>query len=272
MLTKPGLVSRLATLMRIVLALVCAAGWQYAGAAIITVSGTLFDVTYDNAQLDPLSGQFSLFGAPTISGSNIVFKPNNLFAQSAAGGLVNVPATFNLMIVPKAGSQLQVNGLTLTELGDLTLRQPGSYVNVGGQLIAYDAANFASYTASNLNLLSPTNSANTVTAPPNVQNASWSAQAAISAAANPSPFANSNGFNVILENQLQAFAPTSDPASFAFIQKKVAGDTVTLTVVTTPIPASALLLASGLLGLVGITVRNRRGVLARLSSSGLAAA
>jgi hypothetical protein len=258
--------------MRIVLALVCAAGWQYAGAAIITVSGTLFDVTYDNAQLDPLSGQFSLFGAPTISGSNIVFKPNNLFAQSAAGGLVNVPATFNLMIVPKAGSQLQVNGLTLTELGDLTLRQPGSYVNVGGQLIAYDAANFASYTASNLNLLSPTNSANTVTAPPNVQNASWSAQAAISAAANPSPFANSNGFNVILENQLQAFAPTSDPASFAFIQKKVAGDTVTLTVVTTPIPASALLLASGLLGLVGITVRNRRGVLARLSSSGLAAA
>lgn len=255
---------------QILLTMVGALAWQSISAAIVTVSGTTFDVQYDDAQLNPSSGQFSLFGAPTISGSNIIFMPNNLFAQSAAAGLVNVPATFNLSIVPKAGTQLQVSGLSLTELGDLTLRQPGSYVNVGGQLIAYDAANFSSYTSSNLALLSPTNSGNTVTAPPNAQNVNWSAHAGIDAATNPSPFANPAGFNVILENQLQAFAPTADPLSFAFIQKKIAGDTVTLTVITTPIPASVLLLLSGLLGLAAVWFRGNRAGLAT-SPIGLAA-
>ena len=261
--------------MRLAQALLAMAGavaWHGAGAAIITVSGSYFDVSYDDAQLDPSSGQFSLFGAPTISGASIIFKPNNLFAQSAAAGLVNVPATFNLTIVPKAGARTQVSGLSLTELGDLTLMQPGSYVNVGGQLIAYDPANFSSYTSSNLALQSPTNTNNTVSAPPGVRNLNWSAHAGIDAATNPSPFANQAGFNVILENQLQAYAPTSDPLSFAFIQKKVAGDTVTLTVITTPIPASVLLLLSGLLGLAGVAAWNRRGaVVPPLLAAGLGA-
>lgn len=236
------------------LAAALALGAPVAGATIVTVSGALFDVQYDDSQLNPSSGQFSLFGAPTISGSNIIFRPNNLFAQSTAQNLVAVAATFNLLIVPKG--QMQLAGLVLTELGDLTIRGSGSYVNVGGQLIAYDAANILSYSTSNLAMLTPTNTNNTVTAPPNQQNLNWSAQAALGAAStNPSPFTNPQGTNVVLQNQLQAFASSSDPNNFAFIQKKVAGDTVTLTVIATPIPAAGLLLAGGLAGLFGFGKR-----------------
>ncbi len=243
----------------IVAAALCGTWVPHAGATILTVTGTLFDVQYDDAQLNPSSGQFSLFGAPTISGSNIIFRPNNLSAQSTSGGLVGVPATFNLTIVPSAGLQLQVSALSLTELGDFSLRGVGSYVNVGGQLIAYDPANFFSYTTNNLAMLAPANTANTVYAPPAAQNVNWIAQAAINSTANPSPFANPAAVNVVLENQLQAFAPTSDPNSFAFIQNKVTGDAVTLTVVSeVPIPAAALLFASGFLGLIGMARRRGR--------------
>jgi hypothetical protein len=247
-------------LLKLILAAALCGGWvQHASATILTVTGTLFDVQYDDAQLNPSSGQFSLFGAPTINGSNIIFRPNNLFAQSSSAGLVGVPATFNLTIVPRTGLQLQVRALSLTEVGDFSLRGNGSYVNVGGQLIAYDPSNFFSYTTSNLAMVAPDNAANTVSALPNVQNVNWIAQAAINSSANPSPFANPAGVNVVLENQLQAFAPTSDATSFAFIQKKVAGDTVTLTVVSqVPIPAAGLLFASGFLGLIGMARRRGR--------------
>ena len=254
MQAKPGFALKL-----MLAAALCCGCMQYAGATMVTVAGTLFDVQYDDAQLNPSSGQFSLFGAPTISGSNVIFRPNNLFAQSSSGGLVGVPATFNLAIVPRSGLQLQVSGLSLTELGDFSLAGNGSYVNVGGQLIAYDPANFISYTTSNLAMVAPANTANTVTSPPGAQNVNWIAQAAINSSANPSPFANPAGVNVVLENQLQAFAPTSDPNSFAFIQKKVAGDTVTLTVVSqVPVPAAGLLFASGFLGLIGMARRRGR--------------
>ena len=246
--------------VRLILAAVLCAGWvPYAGATMVTVAGTLFDVQYDDVQLNPSSGQFSLFGAPTINGSNIIFRPNNLFAQSNGAGLVNVPATFNLAIVPRAGLQLQVSALSLTELGDFSLTGNGSYVNVGGQLIAYDPSNFFSYTTSNLAMVSPGNTNNTVSALPNAQNVSWIAQAAINSASNPSPFANPAGVNVVLENQLQAFASASDPNNFAFIQKKVAGDTVTLTVVSqVPVPAAGLLFAGGLAGMFGFAGRRTR--------------
>ncbi len=134
-------------LVKLIFVLVACAGWmQPAAAAMITVSGTLFDVRYDDAQLDPLNiGQYSLFGAPTISGSNIIFQPNNMFAQSTPGSQTTPDAhktfTFNMDIVPKAGSQLQVSALSLAELGDFTLTGAGSNVHVGGQLIAYDLAN-----------------------------------------------------------------------------------------------------------------------------------
>lgn len=252
--------TKLDHLLKLILATAFCGGWvQNASATTVTVTGTLFDAQYDDAQLDPSSGQFSLFGAPTISGSNIIFRPNNLFAQSIHSGLVGVPATFNLTIVPRAGLQLQVSALLLTELGDFSLTGNGSYVNVGGQLIAYDPANFFSYTTSNLAMVAPGNTANTVSALPNALNVNWIARAAINSSANPTPFANPAGVNVVLENQLQAFAPASDPTSFAFIQKKVAGDTVTLSVVSqVPIPAAGLLFASGFLGLIGMARRRGR--------------
>lgn len=249
--------SQLRRLLAVIAAAILgSAGIGTAGAAIVTVSGTLFDVRYDDAQLNPLSGQFSLFGAPIISGSNIIFQPNNLFALSTSDGLVSVPATFNLTVIAKPNGPA-ISGLSLVELGDFSLTGSGSYVNVGGQLIAYDAANFFSYTTNNIAMVSPANTANTVTAPPNVQNANWAATAALSAAQNPLPFANPDGVNVVLENQLQAFAPASDPNSLAFIQKKVTGNTVTLTVTQVPVPAAGLLLAGGFLGLLGAA--RRRG-------------
>ena len=114
-------------------AALCGGAMQQAAATVVTVTGTLFDVQYDDVQLNPSSGQFSLFGAPTIVGSNIIFQPNNMFALSTPANQADAHKTFNfnMDIVPKAGMHLQVSALSLAELGDFTLTGSGSNVHVG---------------------------------------------------------------------------------------------------------------------------------------------
>ncbi len=108
-------------------------------------------------------------------------------------------------------------------------------------------------------MVAPGNTANTVSALPNVQNGNWVAQAALNSSTQPLPFANPAGIHVVLQNQLDAFVQTNDPNNLAFIQKKLTGDAVTLTVVSqVPVPAAIWFFASGFLGLAGVARRRGR--------------
>lgn len=214
--------------------------------AMQTLSGSSFDLTYDDALL-------GLWGAPSLSGTTIFFTPTSFLAQSTngsppTGGVVATTSTINLTLTAKPG--FSFGTLALTERGDYVLNGAGSSVSVGGQLIAFDQSNpINSYSASFINP-SPTTPLTTN----NNSLQPW--QAGASLAVGLPPFFDPTVLRVTLQNQLIATTtPAGGAGSLAFIQKKFAGAPVTLEVLPLPEPGAMLLVSIGLVPLLGVLKR-----------------
>lgn len=107
-------------------------GAAQALATPITLSGTFFDVTFDNA----LVGNF---GQPSLVGSTLFFTPTVFKAQSLNGvGLNTESTTINVQVMAHGGYRF--TGIDLSEAGDYKLRAGHSSVNAGGALDVADIA------------------------------------------------------------------------------------------------------------------------------------
>lgn len=220
-------------------ACVMCAGIAPAHAAMQTLIGSDFDITYDDA----LTG---LFGSASLVGSTIFFTPTTFKAESLNGaGFVTATQTVNFRVTAHTG--LDFSSISVSEAGDYKLRGTNSFVNVGGQVRAFDVANPFVQLTNNI----------TATAPLTINdgaNHDWTATAALNLAS----FATATTINVALEDLLEAYTePTDIGPKLAFIEKKFAG--VAINIVTTPVPEAntwAMMIAG--LGLVGFQLRRRQ--------------
>lgn len=229
----------------------------HAQAALVTVSGTDFDLTYDTTKL-------GLFGVPTLAGNSIFFTFSGFVAESLNGaGVVTQNSTISgLVLTAKNG--FQFGSFNLAEFGDYRLSGGGSTVQVNGQLRAFDvASSINTQTTANLNLAPGTSLGlddDTLH--------DWAALARIDATTAPQwvPPVFGAPTNVIqsrarevgitIENQLTAYTDAqAGGLRQAFIEKKFAG--VQMTVSPVPLPTSAALLAAGLMATMWV-VRRRR--------------
>lgn len=232
-----------------------------AAAAIVNLSGTSFDVEYDNSQ-----SALQLFGNPALTGDNILFSGNNFFAQSANGqGLVTNGGSFTLYLLPHAN--MSVTGLSVFAFGDYRLQGASSYVQVSGSLVADDANSADPLRAAtrSIYVTSPTPVAGQIRSPLNNQNANWQAYAGMMSGSNPW-LASTSRLAVTVSSTLYAYTDAADPVpSFAFIQEKlfVQQPAVSISVnsdpLVVPLPAALPLILGGgsMLGAAAIRPRRR---------------
>ncbi len=226
-----------------------------ARATLVTLTGTDFDLTYDDTKL-------GLFNAPVLSGDIISFTFNNFVAESLNGqGFVTTSSTID-GIVLSSKNGFTFGDLLLAEFGDYLLVGPFSTVNVQGQLRAFDAANpVPTQTASDL-FVNPATPLNIVDA----ANHDWQASARIDNATPVTPplfgmpqngwLATADQIGVTIENRLIAFtSPGGLFAQQAFIEKKFVG--IAIAVMPVPGPSGALAVLAGL-ALIGAAAWRRR--------------
>jgi len=219
-----------------------------AQAALITLPGLGFDVIYDDAILT--LGQ----SAPMIQGSTIVFTPNLLKAESLNGkGTVSVSSNYSFVISPHDG--LFVQGISITERGDYLLRNASSWVSVAGLASAtalgslpVDTVSAAVQASANL--------------PMNLTDGlfhDWSANAVLDMSGHAA-FAREADVQFSLNTTLEASTSASATGPRrAFIEKKFSGESITLSVSTTPAvpePAQWALAFAGL-GVLGWRARRQ---------------
>lgn len=228
-----------------------------AQAALVTLVGTNFDLTYDDSLL-------GIFSAPTLVGNSVFFSFNSFVAESLNGaGVVTRNSTASgLKLTAKNG--FQFGAFSLAEFGDYKLNGPGSSVQVSGQLRAFNWD-------SPLNTQTSKSVVVSASTPLNVNDGQlhdWVATARIDnttlPVAVPSIFgvatnvilSNPNHVGITIENQLTAYTePGSSGFRQAFIEKKLGG--VQMTVSPVPLPPSVALMGAGL-GVVAWIVRRRR--------------
>ena len=233
-----------------------------ASAALITLTGSNFDVQFDNSQ-----ASLGLFGTPSLANGNIVFSGNNFLAQSANGeGINSNGADITLFLVPH--SNVQLTGLSLYAFGDFRLQGSNSYVRVTGSVAADDAdsSDPSRGVVSALNLTSPASPNGEIHAPLNNQNNNWQAYAGITNGASPW-LDTTTRMQVTINSVLAAYTDPNDPdprPGFAFIQEKlfVQQPAFTLDVssnpIVVPLPATLPLLCGGI-AIVGWGGRRARG-------------
>lgn len=249
--------------------LLCAMHTLPAQASLITVTGTHVDFSYDSALL-------GLFGTPTVAGDNLFFSPTAFTASAAnCAGLTTATATTYIDVLAHAGYSF--DGMTLTEQGDYKLRGTSGFAAASGELLAIDKNNPPAGGPSASAFLD-TSDDTTVS---DGKLHAWSATAQLDLSG--SAWANTDSVRVTLENLLEAYAAPGNcgsdsheghrrhgkskanhsgdcGAQSSFIQKKFSGLDVSMSTPPTaavPLAPSALFLSSGVLTLLGITLRGR---------------
>jgi hypothetical protein len=201
-------------LVYLVLALIAASP---AHAAIQTITGTNFDLVYDDTKL-------GLFGTPSLAGNNIFFTPNNFKAESLNGaGIVSNNSTISgMQLVAK--NSFQFGSIDLTEFGDYLMRGSESFVSVNGQLRAFDGANFSATNTSASLIVSSSTPLNTIDG----FNHDWLTTASITNATASNSgltgwLSNASVVNITVENLLTAYTEAGPGPEQAFIEKKAIG-------------------------------------------------
>ena len=210
-----------------------------ASAAIQTVNGSFFDISYD----DTLAG---LFGTPTIVGNTIQWFPSGspgFSAYSAGDGIQKANSTFGLTITVKPDTAYKITGFDLRESGDYSYFGSGTVgVGLAGQLRVTPQDPFSSTMISNITSTSPF-TPNPVL---DFSTKNWNATASVSTA-------EITKANVSIENLLFAYTPPGSFPTQAFIEKKEAF----LHVTVVPEAQTYMMLLAGL-GLIGTIAHRRR--------------
>jgi hypothetical protein len=219
-----------------------------AEASLVTLSGSGFDVVYDD-QLT-LSGQ----SAPSIQGNVIVFTPSQLRVESLNGsGLNSVSSAYSFVITPHDG--LFVAGIQVQERGDYVLRGSQSWISLAGlaSATAIGSAPLASVSASLV-----ANNTQALTLRDGISH-NWSASAFLDMQG-LAAFSQEADVLFNLNTSLSASTDASEAGPRrAFIQKKFSGESITLSVATTPAvpePEQWALTLAGL-GVLGWGMRRR---------------
>lgn len=226
-------------------------------AALVTVPGTHFDLTYDTTQL-------GLFGAPTLSGDSLFFSlsPFNVSSVNGAGVFTQNSTIAGLVLTARSGYQFA--SFSLSESGSYMVSGAYSEVVLTGKLQAFNtAASLSTQTAASLGIAPNT----PLTLNDGVSH-DWSAAARIDSTTAPVSNlfsaarnvigSNPNAVGLSITNGLEAY--TEDPQSNAFIEKRpslgVRLDVVALAPV--PVPPALALLGAGLACLAGLRLQSRR--------------
>jgi hypothetical protein len=225
------------------LVLAAAMGCSAAGsfAVPVTVLGSTFDITFDNALL-------GLFGTPTLVGNVIEWFPSGSpgFTAEASTGTAVTHSTFAVQVTAHPGFELA--SFALAEGGDYVYfgSSAGAGVAVSGQLRVTPLPG----TPISHAIANPVLTANPILF--DFTTHDWTASAAPITLS-----AGTTAANATVENILAAFVP-SPITGYAYIEKK----DVFLTVGVNPVPeraTSALMLAGlGVIGFVALRRRDRR--------------
>ncbi|MHC4976901.1 MAG: hypothetical protein ACYTF7_09900 [Planctomycetota bacterium] len=214
--------------------------WADTGDGVGNRSGTNMDFTGGGSD-------FGLFGDPTVVGGNtLVFFPSLFRANSSNGTPGDEHDRLEVTIIAHAG--FTIDQIQISEFGDYAINGGGE-VSVTGTMFVTDLINtlpgpFPLPRVESDDLVSdpvsPITSAGTVSG-------SWTATAGIDLASTGGP--DWTMVKLVLNNNLFAL---SDAGGNSFIEKKVAGAGIAITIV--PMPGTGALLAiSGL-----IAIRRRR--------------
>jgi PEP-CTERM motif len=181
-----------------------AAGVQAsASAAIVTIDGAKFDISFDDAFI-------GLFGTPTIVGDVIQWFPSGSPGFTAStttrDTTVITNSTFAFTIVADPG--FFVTGGALTEAGDYLMFGAGSQVAATGQ-VRMTSLNPAAPTV--IGAITP--STFSETSFPALETQNWDASGSVSVAA-------TTAANVSIQNILVAYAGDAAGPRGAFIEKK----------------------------------------------------
>lgn len=206
-----------------------------ASAAMQTLDGVGFDISYDDAAL-------GLFGTPSLVGNSLFFAPSGSpgFSAQTASGFDFTNSTFAFQITADPGYML--NAFTLVEEGDYFYFGEGAGVAVGGQLRVKPleplAAAMTAATEADTSMMNPILS---------IATNNWSSMSTINTG-------SIEKANVSIENLLAAYSFTTSGPSYAFIEKK--GVELAVSVVAVPEPESYALMLAGL-GMIGMAARRR---------------
>lgn len=219
-------------------------------ASLITLAGVGFDVVYDDQLLT--LGQ----SAPQILGNMVVFTPSQIKAESLNGqGMLSTAATYGFTINPHEG--LYVQRIDILERGDYVLRGAGSSVSLSGMA----SASVAGQPGATVSQALSTDASLPLIISDGLSH-NWAASAVLDMSGQPAFMTQADVvFTLNTELQASTSADSSGPRR-AFIQKKFSGESITLSVATTPaVPEPGLwglgLAALGLLGMHRCVVRRR---------------
>ncbi|MDP2870703.1 PEP-CTERM sorting domain-containing protein [Methyloversatilis sp.] len=207
-----------------------------AQAASVTLSGSFFDVTYDDA----LTG---LFGTPTLVDNTLSWTPSGSPGFSAASygeGIKVTNSTFAVTVTAK--DNYLINGASLWESGDYFYFGDGSGVSATGQLrgrgmdmagspIATTSIVAGSFTPNALFDFSTTD---------------WTATALVTLDE------SSKSATFIIQNILAAYNPPNSFPTAAFIEKK----NIDLAISVVPEADTYLMMLAGL-GMIGLMAKRR---------------
>jgi hypothetical protein len=230
-------------LTRNLLILSLCAAFSQANAVTFLLTGTNFDVQYDDATVGN-------FGTPSLSGNVVFFTPTNFKAESMNGtGFATASGTVNFLVIPK--NDYVLTEVVLQERGDYILRGSSSFASVTGQTRAF------SLQRPLVDIASPISTNSNLTFNTGLQQ-NWLAGSTLQLGA--LSLRPNQSINYTVENLLEAYTESNDSGPRrAFIEKKFVGFSVagySASVSPVPEPSTVLMMLSGL-GLVGLVARKR---------------
>ncbi|MFA5291561.1 MAG: PEP-CTERM sorting domain-containing protein [Phycisphaerae bacterium] len=189
--------------------------------AFVSWSNSTGSATYFDWQNG--GSNFGLFGDPTlVSGNTFLFTPENFIAISIDGEIGSASDTLSFDLI--AHANVLITEIQISEYGDYGILDAG-FVDAYSIL---QADNLVTFETESVNLI--TNPLMPIFS----GTGEWTADGAVS-------FSGWTHLRVTLDNNLLTI---SDPGSVAFIQKKILGDSVAITII--PEPATIAALAAGM--------------------------